>query len=70
MASSCVNLTPTCEKKESNEEALRENIDTLEKKIAEKEGIDVSDNVKEKPDLEKRKIIDSVNKDKLVSNLR
>ena len=55
------------EKKESNEEALEENFDTLEKKIAEKEGIDVSDNVKEKPkiaaDLEKRKIIDSKNKD-------
>ena len=55
------------EKKESNEEALGENFDTLEKKIAEKEGIDVSDNVKEKPkiaaDLEKRKIIDSKNKD-------
>ena len=51
------------EKKESNEEAPRENFDTL----AEKEGIDVSDNVKDKPkiasDLEKRKRIDSKNKD-------
>ena len=64
MASSCGNLTPRVgenlsksqrnEKKESNEKALRENFDTLEKKIAEKEGIDVSDNVKVKPKILKR----------------
>ena len=80
MASLCGNLTPRVgkdlrktqrnEKKESNEKALGENFDALEKKIAEKEGIDMSDNVKEKPkiadDLEKRKIIDSENKNNCI----
>ena len=37
------------EKEESNEKALGENFYALGKKIAEKEGIDVSGNDKEKP---------------------
>ena len=59
------------EKKESNEKALGENFDAHGKKIAEKEGIDVSGNDKEKPriaaDFEKRKTFDSENKDNCIS---